>query len=75
MVTRVMGELTPEELEQRAAFLKTMPMMPPEDIANAVLELVRDDSLNGVAMAVTFGRPPRLVDQPFRFRSDPAQSQ
>lgn len=75
MVTREMGQLTPAEQAQREAFLKSMPMMPPEDIANAVLELVRDDSLNGVAMAVTFGRPPRLVDQPFRFRSDPAQVQ
>jgi NAD(P)-dependent dehydrogenase (short-subunit alcohol dehydrogenase family) len=67
--------LTPEERAQRDALLSTMPMMPPETIADAVLELIRDESLNGVAMAVTYGRPPRLVDQPFHFRRDPAQSQ
>ncbi len=67
--------LSAEEKAQRDALLKTMPLMAPETIADAVLELIRDDSLNGVAMAVTYGRPPRLVDQPFRFRSDPAQAQ
>lgn len=67
--------LTAEEKAQRDALLKTMPLMAPETIADAVLELIRDDSLNGVAMAVTYGRPPRLVDQPFRFRTDPAQGQ
>jgi len=75
MVTAVTDGLTPEQLEQRAAFLKTMPMIDPETIAEAVLQLITDDSLNGVAMAVTYGRPPRLVDQPFHFRADPAQRQ
>jgi NAD(P)-dependent dehydrogenase (short-subunit alcohol dehydrogenase family) len=75
MVTAVTEGLTPEQIEQRAAFLKTMPMIDPETIADAVLQLITDDSLNGVAMAVTYGRPPRLVDQPFHFRSDPAQRQ
>ena len=73
MVRRGDEGLTDAERAQRDAFLKSMPMMPPEDIASAVLELVRDESLNGVAMAVTYGRPPRLVEPPFRFRSDPAQ--
>lgn len=67
--------LSEAEKAARDAMLKTMPLMAPETIADAVMELIRDDSLNGVAMAVTYGRPPRLVDQPFRFRSDPAQAQ
>jgi NAD(P)-dependent dehydrogenase (short-subunit alcohol dehydrogenase family) len=67
--------LSKAEKAARDTMLKTMPLMAPETIADAVMELIRDDSLNGVAMAVTYGRPPRLVDQPFRFRSDPAQAQ
>jgi NAD(P)-dependent dehydrogenase (short-subunit alcohol dehydrogenase family) len=75
MVTAVSEGMTPEQLAMRDTFLKSMPMIDPETIAEAVLQLITDDSLNGVAMAVTYGRPPRLVDQPFRFRSDPAQQQ
>jgi NAD(P)-dependent dehydrogenase (short-subunit alcohol dehydrogenase family) len=75
MVTAVSEGMTPEQIAMRDAFLKTMPMIEPETIAEAVLQLITDESLNGVAMAVTYGRPPRLVDQPFRFRSDPAQQQ
>jgi NAD(P)-dependent dehydrogenase (short-subunit alcohol dehydrogenase family) len=67
--------LSEEEKVARDTLLKTMPLMAPETIADGVLELIRDESLNGVAMAITYGRPPRLVDQPFRFRSDPAQAQ
>jgi NAD(P)-dependent dehydrogenase (short-subunit alcohol dehydrogenase family) len=67
--------LTPEEKAQRDTLLSTMPLMAPETIAEAVLKLIEDESLNGVAMAVTYGRPPRLVDQPFHFRRDPAQAQ
>ena len=67
--------LTPEEKAARNALLNTMPLMAPETIAEAVLQLITDESLNGVAMAVTYGRPPRLVDQPFHFRRDPAQAQ
>lgn len=68
--------LTDAERAQRDAFLKTMPLIAPETIADAVLELIRDDSLNGVAMAITHGRPPRIVEAPIRFgRPDPAQAQ
>jgi len=48
----------------------------PETIAEAVLQLITDESLNGVAMSVTYGRPPRIVEAPMRFgRADPAQRQ
>lgn len=68
--------LTTEERMQRDAFLKSIPLIAPETIAEAVLALVRDESLNGVAMAVTYGRPPRIVEAPIRFnRQDPAQGQ
>ena len=48
--------------------------MEPRTIAEAVLELIRDDSANGRAMAITYGRPARQVEAPMRFgRPDPAQ--
>lgn len=68
--------MTPEEMAQRDAFLKSIPLIAPESIADAVMQLIKDDTLNGVAMAVTFGRPPRIVEAPMRFnRQDPAQQQ
>jgi NAD(P)-dependent dehydrogenase (short-subunit alcohol dehydrogenase family) len=68
--------LTDAERTQRDAFLKSIPLIAPETIAETVLHLVRDDALNGVAMAVTYGRPPRIVEAPMRFnRADPAQRQ
>jgi 15-hydroxyprostaglandin dehydrogenase (NAD) len=68
--------LTPEERAQRDAFLESIPLIAPETIAEVVMSLITDDSLNGVAMSVTYGRPPRIVEAPIRFnRPDPAQAQ
>jgi len=68
--------MTEAELAQREAFLQTMPLIAPETIAEAVMQLITDESLNGVAMAVTFGRPPRIVEAAIRFgKVDPAQGQ
>ncbi len=68
--------LTPEEKAQRDAFLKSIPLIAPESIAEAVMQLITDDTLTGTAWAVTYGRPPRQVEPPIRFnRPDPAQQQ
>ncbi len=68
--------MTESEIAARESFLKTMPLIAPETIAEAVLDLVRDESLNSVAMAITQGRPPRIVEAPIHFsRQDPAQNQ
>lgn len=76
MVRQVDRNLTPEEVAQRDTFLKSIPLIEPETIADAVLTLITDESLNGVAMSVTYGRPPRIVEAPMRFgRADPAQRQ
>lgn len=76
MVRLADRNMTETELAQREAFLKQMPLIAPETIAEAVMQLITDESLNGVAMAVTYGRPPRIVEAPIRFRSqDPAQTQ
>jgi len=51
----------PKERERWEAVLSQMPMLAPADVAEAVLELVRDESLAGQAMAVMYGQPRRLV--------------
>ena len=73
MIRKGGENLTPEQRAQRDEMLKQMPLIPPEEIAAAVLEFVRDDSLNGEAMGVTYGRPHKLVPPPLRFQRDPAQ--
>ncbi|MBI2914073.1 MAG: SDR family oxidoreductase [Chloroflexi bacterium] len=73
MVTRGLEELEGEERAQLEAMLSAMPLIPPQAVADAVLALVRDDSLTGEAMTVIYGRPSRLIPPPFEFRRDPAQ--
>jgi NAD(P)-dependent dehydrogenase (short-subunit alcohol dehydrogenase family) len=74
MVRRVRENMDQKAREQIEAMLSTMPLMTPETIADAVMELIQNEEHNGVAMAVTYGRPPRAVEAPLRFRNDPAQS-
>jgi NAD(P)-dependent dehydrogenase (short-subunit alcohol dehydrogenase family) len=73
MVRRGLDLMSPDERAQREAFLAQMPMIPPEEIAEAVLEFIRDDSLAGEAMGVMYGRPHKLIPPAIRFSRDPAQ--
>lgn len=74
MVHRIREDLDPKAREQIEQMLSAMPLMTPETIADAVMDLIQNDDHNGVAMAVTYGRPPRIIEAPLRFRSDPAQA-
>ncbi len=58
---RRLESMPPEERERWEAVLSRMPMLAPVEIAEAVLELVRDESLAGEVMAVMYGQPHRLV--------------
>ena len=59
------AETMPEEeradfLELRAP-LRGQPHLTPEEVADVVLRLVRDDALNGAAYLIMAGREPELV--------------
>ena len=73
MLTRGIEELPPEERAQRDAILGAMPLIPASEVAEAVLEFVRDDSLAGEAMGVMAGRPHRIIPPAISFARDPAQ--
>ena len=75
MVRRGLDAAPPEQRPAIEQMLAAMPMMPPSDIADAVLEFVGDDTLAGEAMSVIYGGRRRLVDPPVRFTRDPAQTQ
>ena len=74
MVRRGLDAMAPEQRAMAEQMLAAMPLMPPTDIADAVLDLIRDDSLAGQALSVIYGGRKRLVDPPIRFSRDPAQN-
>ncbi len=73
MVRRGLDDADEAERKRMEAMFSAMPMMPPSDIADGVMEFVRDDSLTGQVMGVMYGRPRKLVEAPIRFSRDPAQ--
>lgn len=64
MVTSSMETLTGAAREEAERRINAMPMLPPEEIAEAVYELIRDDEAAGIVMGVTLGDPRRVVDPP-----------
>ena len=73
MLTRGLAEMAPEERAQREALAEKMPLIQPNEVAEAVMEFVRDDSLAGEAMGIMYGRPRKIILPAIRFSSDPAQ--
>lgn len=55
------GEQDRQAIEER---LNQLPLIAPEEIADAVVELIHDDSLAGRAMRIRNGRPRELSDVP-----------
>ena len=64
MVTSGIQALTGAAREEAERRLKMMPMLPPEEIAGAVYDLIRDDEATGIAMGVSLGDTRRVVDPP-----------
>lgn len=61
---RRLDDMPAEERDRWRAALDSMPMLKPEAVAEAILGLVRDDSLAGRVMAIEYGKQPRLVPEP-----------
>ena len=64
LVTSGMNALTGIAREEAERRMKMMPMLPPEEIAEAVYELIRDDEATGIAMGISLGNTRRVVDPP-----------
>jgi NAD(P)-dependent dehydrogenase (short-subunit alcohol dehydrogenase family) len=64
LVTSGVNSLTGAEREAAEARLRAMPMLPPEEIAGAVWDLIRDDSAAGIVMGVSLNDTRRVVDPP-----------
>jgi len=61
MPRRRLESMSGEERARWEGVLARIPMIPPSEVADAVLEIVRDDSLAGQAMALQYGQPRRLI--------------
>jgi len=64
LVTSGLERLTGAERDEAEKRIAAMPMLPPEEIAEAVYELIRDDEAAGIVMGVTLGDTRRVVDPP-----------
>jgi NAD(P)-dependent dehydrogenase (short-subunit alcohol dehydrogenase family) len=73
MIRAGYAHLSEDERAQRDAVIAQMPLIKPEEIADAVMELITDDSLAGEAMGVIANRGRRLIPPAIQFRRDPAQ--
>jgi NAD(P)-dependent dehydrogenase (short-subunit alcohol dehydrogenase family) len=58
---RRLESMSGEERTRLEGILARIPMIPPSEVADAVLEIVRDGSLAGQAMALQYGQPRRLI--------------
>ena len=54
----------PEAEQQAAERMRLLPLLQPEEIADAVVEFIRDDTLAGRAMQIRNGRPRELAPLP-----------
>lgn len=64
LVTSGVDALSGAERDEAIRRLSAMPMLPPEEIAGAVYDLIRDDGAAGVVMGISLGDTRRVVDPP-----------
>ena len=61
LVTHGVEDMTPEAKAQWQQVISAMPMIPPEDVAQGVVELIVDDDATGYAMGIIYNQPHRIV--------------
>lgn len=61
---RRLAAMSAEERARWEAALARMPMIEPAQVANVILDLVRDDDLTGQAIALMYGQSPRAIPPP-----------
>jgi NAD(P)-dependent dehydrogenase (short-subunit alcohol dehydrogenase family) len=59
-----LADMGPEDRARWEQALDRMPMLKVEEVAEGVLELVRDESLSGAVMTIVVGEPRKLVEAP-----------
>jgi NAD(P)-dependent dehydrogenase (short-subunit alcohol dehydrogenase family) len=59
-----LADMNAEDRARWEAAFDRMPMLKPEDVAEGVLELVRDESLSGAVMTIVVGEPRKLSEAP-----------
>ncbi|MCH7719213.1 MAG: SDR family NAD(P)-dependent oxidoreductase, partial [Chloroflexi bacterium] len=64
MLTRARGAVSEQERQAIEERMRAIPLIAPEEIADIVVEFIRDDSLAGRAMRIVNGRPRELVETP-----------
>ncbi len=73
LIYRGLQTLAGQERQEWESYIRSMPKLRPEEVAEAVLTFVRDESLNGEAMGLLPGSTPRLIPPPIRLERDPSQ--
>jgi NAD(P)-dependent dehydrogenase (short-subunit alcohol dehydrogenase family) len=61
---RRLDAMSPEERAGWEAALMRVPMFAPSDVAGVVLDILRDDTMAGQAIAMLYGQPHRAVPPP-----------
>ena len=64
MLTRNRSDLSEQDRQAIEERMRVIPLIPPEEIADVVVEFIRDDSLAGRAMRVMNGTPRELAEAP-----------
>lgn len=61
LVTHGVADMTPEAKAEWDRVVSAMPMIPPEDVAQGVVELIVDDDATGYALGIIYNQPHRIV--------------